>query len=157
MVMMMMIMVMMNCFCGMVNWWKAFSLIYSWDDCQIFSSSQFSSTQWAGFESVQNLSSGFIEGSCAVVITTRLLCSLFFHFSSSYCHLRRGKYWTVSLDRAACFWTIILCNMYVFVMPRFISVKYSFERSFLTPNNCWQYFNYCLVCLHERRIQYLYQ
>ena len=44
-----------NCFCGMVDRRKAFSLI---------------STPRAGFEPAQNLSSGLVEGSCAVVITT---------------------------------------------------------------------------------------
>ena len=30
-----MMMMMINCFCGMVDWQKAFSLISSWDHCQI--------------------------------------------------------------------------------------------------------------------------
>ena len=60
----------MNCFCGMVDWWKMFSLISSWDHCQRSSPSWISNTLWAGFEPAQNLSSGFVELSCAVVITT---------------------------------------------------------------------------------------
>ena len=46
------------------------SLISSRDHCQRSSPSQISDTPRAGFEPAQNLSSGFIERSCAVVITT---------------------------------------------------------------------------------------
>ena len=61
---------MMNCFCGMVDRRKVFSLISSRDHCQGFSPSRISDTLQAGFETVQNLSSGFVEWSCVVVITT---------------------------------------------------------------------------------------
>ena len=57
---------------------KAFSLISSRDHCQRSSSSRISNTPRAGFELAQNLSSDFVEWSCAVVITTtprRHLCS----------------------------------------------------------------------------------
>ena len=64
---MMMIMI---CFCGMVDWRKAFSLISSRDHCQRSSPLRISDTPWAGFEPAQNLSSGLVEWSCAVVITT---------------------------------------------------------------------------------------
>ena len=67
--MMMMIMTVMNCFCAMVDQWKAFSLISSWDHCQRSSPSRISDTPRAGFEPAQNLSSGLVEWSCAVVIT----------------------------------------------------------------------------------------
>ena len=60
----------MNCFCGMVDRRKAFSLISSLDHCQRSSPSRISDTPRAGFEPVQNLSSGFVEWSCAIVITT---------------------------------------------------------------------------------------
>ena len=63
-------MMMMNCFCGMVNQRKVFSLISSWDHCQRSSPSRISDTPQAGFEPAQNLSSGLVEWSCAVVITT---------------------------------------------------------------------------------------
>ena len=54
MMMMMMIMIkMMNFFCGMVDHWKAFSLISSQDHCQSSSPSQISNPPQAGFE--QNL------------------------------------------------------------------------------------------------------
>ena len=58
------------CFCGMVDRPKAFSLISSWDHCQRSSPSQISDTLRAGFEPAQNLISGLVEWSCAVVITT---------------------------------------------------------------------------------------
>ena len=58
----------MNCFCGMFDWWKVLSLISSWDHCQRSSQSQISNMPWAGFEPVQNLSSGLVEWSCAVVV-----------------------------------------------------------------------------------------
>ena len=61
---------MMNCFCGMVDRRKAFSLISSRDHCQRSSPSRISDTPRAGFEPAQNLSSGLVESSCAVVITT---------------------------------------------------------------------------------------
>ena len=57
-------------FCGMVDWQKAFSLISSWGHCQRSSPSRISNTPRAGFEPAQNLSSGLVEWSCAVVITT---------------------------------------------------------------------------------------
>ena len=61
MMMMMMMMMKMNCFCGMVDQRKAFSLISSRDPCQRFSPWWISDSPWAGFEPVQNLSSGFVE------------------------------------------------------------------------------------------------
>ena len=68
MMMMMMMMMMMNCFCGMVDQRKANSIISSRDHCQRSSPSQISDTPRAGFEPVQ--SSGLVERSCTVVITT---------------------------------------------------------------------------------------
>ena len=60
----------MNCFCVMVDRRKAFSLISSRDHCQRSSLPRISDTPRAGFEPAQNLSSGLVEWSCAVVITT---------------------------------------------------------------------------------------
>ena len=56
-------------------WWygdrrKAFSLISSQGHCQRSSPSGISDTPRAGFQPAQNLSSGFVECSCAVVMTT---------------------------------------------------------------------------------------
>ena len=42
--------VMMNCFCGMVDWQKVFSLVSSQDHCQGSSPLQISDTLWAGYE-----------------------------------------------------------------------------------------------------------
>ena len=65
---------MMNCFCGIVDRQKAFSLISSRDDCQGSSPSRNSDTPRAGFEPVQNLSAGLVEWSYVVVITTTPRC-----------------------------------------------------------------------------------
>ena len=54
-------MMMKNCFCGMVDRRKAFSLISSWDHCQRSSPSRICDMPQAGFEPTQNLSSGFVE------------------------------------------------------------------------------------------------
>ena len=67
---MMMTMMMMNCFCGMVDRRKAFSFISSRDNCQRSSSSRISNSPWVGYELAQNLSSGLVEWSCAVMTTT---------------------------------------------------------------------------------------
>ena len=61
---------MMNCFCGMVDRRKTFSLISSRDHCQRSSPSRISNTPRAGFEPAQNLSPDLVEWSCAVVTTT---------------------------------------------------------------------------------------
>ena len=60
----------MNCFCGMVDRRKAFSLISSRNHCQRSSPSRISNPPRARFEPAQNMSSGLVEWSCAVVITT---------------------------------------------------------------------------------------
>ena len=70
MIMMMMMMIMINCFCGVVDRRKAFSFISSRDHCQRSSPSRISDTPRAGFEPAQSLSSGLVEWSCGVVITT---------------------------------------------------------------------------------------
>ena len=62
-------MMMMKCFCDMVDWWNAFSLISSWNHCQRSSSLWILNKSWAVFKPAQNVSSGFNEWSCAVVIT----------------------------------------------------------------------------------------
>ena len=62
-------MMMINCFCVMFDRRKAFTLISSRDHCQRSSPSRISDTPRAGFEPVQNLSSGLVEWNCAVVIT----------------------------------------------------------------------------------------
>ena len=57
-------------------WWRIvfvvcfYSLTSSWDHCQKSSPSRISDTPRAAFEPAQNLSSGLVEWSCAVVRTT---------------------------------------------------------------------------------------
>ena len=57
----MMMMMMMNCFFGMVDQQKVLSLISSQDHCQGSSPSQISDTPQVRFEPMQNLSSGFLQ------------------------------------------------------------------------------------------------
>ena len=64
-----MMMKMMNCFCGMFDLRKAFRLISSRNHCQRSSPSRISDAPWAGC-------SGLIEWSCAVVITTTPRCHI---------------------------------------------------------------------------------
>ena len=61
--MMMMMLMMINCFCKMVDQLKAFSLISSKDHCQRFLPSQISDMPQAGVEPAQNQSSGLVEWS----------------------------------------------------------------------------------------------
>ena len=68
------IVLMMNCFCGMLDWWKTFSLISSRDHCQRSLPSQISDMPQAGFEPAKNLWSGLVDWSYAVVITTTPQC-----------------------------------------------------------------------------------
>ena len=70
MMMIMMMIMMMNCFCSMVDWRKTFSLISSQDHCQRSSPSWISTTLHTGFEPAQNVTSGLVEWSYVVVITT---------------------------------------------------------------------------------------
>ena len=101
---------MMNCFCSMVDRRKAFSLISSRDHCQRSSPSRISDT---GFELAQNLSSGLVEWSCAVVITITprrhafgsqrviesqtLLKSVRQHFYPIFSSFRDKRSWKTSL------------------------------------------------------------
>ena len=62
------LLMMMNCFCGMVDQRKAFSLISSRNHCQRSSPSRISDKPQAGFQPVQNLSSGLVECSCALAL-----------------------------------------------------------------------------------------
>ena len=57
----MMMTMMMNCFCGMVDRRKDFGLISSRDHCQRSLLSRISDTPRAGFEPAQKLSSGLAE------------------------------------------------------------------------------------------------
>ena len=59
---MIMMMMMMTCFCGMVDQRKAFRLVSSRDHCQRPSPSRISDTPRAGFEPAENLSSNLVKG-----------------------------------------------------------------------------------------------
>ena len=59
-----------ECFCGMVDRRKAFCFISSQDHCQRSSPLRISDTSQARFECPENLSSGLVEWSCAVVVST---------------------------------------------------------------------------------------
>ena len=65
-----MMVMLMNYFCYAVDQQKAFSLVSSRDYCQKSASLQISDMPRAGFESLQKLSLGLAEWSCAVMITT---------------------------------------------------------------------------------------
>ena len=69
-------MVMMNCFCGMVDRQKAFSLISSRDHCLRSSPSQISDLPRAGFESAQNLSPDFFNAKKLIKNTKNLFKAL---------------------------------------------------------------------------------
>ena len=64
------VMIVKNFFCGMVDQRMVFSLISNRDHCQRISPSRISNTPRAGFISVQNVGSVFVESSCAVKIIT---------------------------------------------------------------------------------------
>ena len=66
----MMMKMMVNCFCRMVDQRKALSLISKWDHCERFSPLQISDTLRVGFEPAQNQGSDFVEWSCVVVLIT---------------------------------------------------------------------------------------
>ena len=72
--MMMMMIMMMNCFCSMIDRESVCSLISSWDHCQKFSPSQISNTLQPESEPTPNLSSGFVEWNCTVVIIITPQC-----------------------------------------------------------------------------------
>ena len=66
-------MVMMNCFCGMVDQRKAFSLISNQDHCSPCSLWRISDTTRAGFDPVQNLSSKVVQ-QCHKIIADNVKC-----------------------------------------------------------------------------------
>ena len=94
-------MMMVNCFWGIVNQRKAFSLISSRDHYQRSSPSRISDKLRAGFEPAQKLSSDFVEWSCAEVITTspqhqfRItnIFSVSLKFEASYITGQWGEFW----------------------------------------------------------------
>ena len=63
-------MIMMNCFCGMIDQGKVCSLLRPLPEILTITFLMPQNMPRAGFEPVQNLSSGLVEWSCAVVIAT---------------------------------------------------------------------------------------
>ena len=61
-------------------WWWIVFVLWLTDErhCQRSSPSRISDTPRAGFQPAQNLSSGLVEWSCAVVITTKILHQICF-------------------------------------------------------------------------------
>ena len=74
-------MIMMRYSFGMVDWQKAFSLIFSWGYCQRSSPSWNSDMPQAGFEAAQNLSSGLVESR---MLDTLAVCHTMFIFAVSF-------------------------------------------------------------------------
>ena len=64
---------MMNCFCGMVNWHKRHLALFPARIIVRDPHHSESDMPWAVFEPEQNLSSGLVEWSSAIVITTTSL------------------------------------------------------------------------------------
>ena len=125
---------MINCFCGMVDRWKEFSLISSWDHCQKSPALQVSDTPRAAFEHVQNLSSGFVEWSYAVVITTTPGCHYFsyrnhfIHFTEiRRCFFASRMYSLISVNRDL---------IYKFLWEiQFYTLSYDFRKNYLNREN----------------------
>ena len=121
---MMMMMMMVNCFYGIVDRRKSFSLISSRDHCQRSSPSRISDTPRAGFEPAQSLSSGLIEWSCTVVITTTLRR----HRSCS------REIILSMLLRGSCEWDLVLRLRSFF--KKIISVKNNYFCCFIKSSFC---------------------
>ena len=132
-------MMMMNCFCGMVDRRKTLSLIWFRDHCQRSSPSRILDTPQAGFEPAQNLSSGFVEWSCAVVITTTPWrhwifyknIVLFFHISVIF-QRRSIFFWLVNLNTRG---PVLHCTCFVWIIPMQL-IKQTYN--FISKKTLWQ-------------------
>ena len=116
---------MMNCFCGMVDLRKAFSIISSQDHCQRSQPSWISNTPRPGFEPAQNPSPVFVEWSCAVVITTTPR-------HHKFC-LESWYIWFPHLDRRFILDKIFILN----------NITWFFENSHVLYKFCMVYFINC--------------
>ena len=104
-----------------------------------------SPTRWAGFEPAQNLSSGLVEWSCAVVITTtprrhknKTKWNLFSTYFNSYYSMNpshRCRIWKRP--------TKVSKNQYVVTLLSLIFI-------FWTPCSCLPYVSYC--CTNDSHI-----
>ena len=126
------------CFCGMVDRRKAFSLISSRDHCQRFSPSRISDTSRTGFEPAQNLNSGFVEWSCAVVITTiprrqnwwpadQVIFLIFEHMKSTV-----GSNLIYLMG-----WSFLSWALRLNVLVVFVPIQYLWQCKFICFSFCW--------------------
>ena len=146
MMMMMMIMIMMmNCFCGMVDQRKALNLISKWNHYQRSSPSRISDMPRTGFQPTQSLSSGLVEWSCPVVITTtprRHKNKTKWNLFSTYFN----SYYSVNPSHRCRIWkrpTKVSKNQYVVTLLSLIFI-------FWTPCSCLPYVSYC--CTNDSHI-----
>ena len=103
-------------------------LIFSRDHCQTFSPSQISETRRAGFEPAQNLSSDFVEGSCAVAIT-----------ATSRRHTQSIKVWrtlSVYQSKHQNVWINKANLKYIKINPDFSAAKFFLLRSYIFHSSC---------------------
>ena len=85
-------MMMVNCFCGMVDRWKTFRLFSNRDHCQRSSPSRISDMLQAEVKSALNLNSDLAEWSCVIVITTTHRHNCHMYFSTFATLTLREKY-----------------------------------------------------------------
>ena len=91
------------CFYGMVYRRKTLSLISGWYHRQRFSPSRISDTPRAWFETAQNLSSGLVELSCAVVINIQ--SSIILEIDGRVGRIRKRTFFYYNdLKRASLLW-----------------------------------------------------
>ena len=120
MMMMMRIMMMMNCFCGLVDRRKTFNLISSRDHFQRPSPSRIFDTPGARYEPAKNQSSGFVEWSCAAVITTtprRHICQLNNYFLSFFWIY---VYCSFGISLSSYFFSVLLWIVYDLTLEVFV-------------------------------------
>ena len=120
MMMMMRIMMMMNCFCGLVDRRKTFNLISSRDHFQRPSPSRIFDTPGARYEPAKNQSSGFVEWSCAAVITTtprRHICELNNYFLSFFWIY---VYCSFGISLSSYFFSVLLWIVYDLTLEVFV-------------------------------------
>ena len=127
----------------MVDRRKAFSRISSRYHCQRSSPSRISNTQLAGFETAQNLSSGFVKWSWAVVITTtprHRLYSIVQNLSKGFRYIKEKlvNFICWLIDKSSAFKTrLIRWNQIASqIVEHFIECQ--FLKSFSTDRTWWK-------------------
>lgn len=92
----MMMMMMIKCFCGMAYRRKALSIISRQNHCQRFSPSLIADTPQVGVEPAQKLNSGFFERSCAMVTTTTPRSHYFRYLNQAFFEWKLKKRMNIS-------------------------------------------------------------